>query len=273
MPIQGIRQALHTKKIIKSLSDDEKKVLGQVLRDKTFIDIARDYHTSTTRNSKKSSFERMNKFLSARIEDPDMVKKTLAVTSDPKFDVARNRVATKLLVPRDVLPKSGSLKLTKAAQAEKDKETAKKKAHEDFLSWMKTAKIKNPKTEREVTVAYVLKQGEQHPAFKQAQKEVQSKRKSLGLPPIKLSSFANKQPQKNSPETRATAAKASLDAFYQAEKEREERQRREREREEREKNYGINRYGSSSGFGGGSSGFSGFGGGGGFSGGGGGSSF
>jgi len=199
-PIKSITQGLHTRKIIKSLTPDEKKVLGQFVRDKDFIERARVFHTSDP-NYRKGARNSMAKYVRDRLEDPNLADKIVQITQDPKFDVARNRVMTKLLVPKTELPKTDEpLSLTvkgqkAAAAAEKRKANYEKQERErqdkfkqsqlsraKLEKWTISTKIKNPKTGRMVQIRSALQTDPDSQLYKLAFQQYATQTKALGLP-------------------------------------------------------------------------------------------
>lgn len=269
-PIKLIVQGFHTRKIIKNLTQDEKKVLGQFVRDKDFIERARLFHTSDP-NYRKGARNSMAKYVRDRLEDPKLADKIVQITQDPKFDVARNRVMTKLLVPKTELPKTDEpLSLTPKAQKNakaaakrqanyEKKEKERKERIKQLASsriklekWVSSTKIKNPKTGRMVQIRSALEGNPDSEVYNVAFQQYSAQAKSLGLP----------EPQR-----------ATKGAYNLSKSNRKDAYRLSKSNRLRTPNSNFGGGSSFGGFSGGGSSFGGFGGGGGFSGGGGGASF
>jgi uncharacterized membrane protein YgcG len=211
-PVTSVMQALYTKKIIKSLAPAEKVRLGQVVRNAEFIKLAKQFHQNRNSRQRARLSKQMLHHIEDIVDDPAIVQKIHHVTSDPKFDVGRNRVASKLLIPKKTLPYTPQQSnLTQAGQARRRAERSasdKKKAESEFKTWLQTAKIKSPNSGREITIRYVLSKGSDHPAFTAAQSEIQSRRKTMGLAPARMSSLTKPKKASPSPEALARARQA-----------------------------------------------------------------
>jgi uncharacterized membrane protein YgcG len=204
-PFRSISQGLHTRKVLKTLSPEEKKVLGQFVRDKEFIKRAEAYHIRGPNRSRKNATAQMEKYVRDRIENKELADKILQVTQDPKFDVARNRVMTKLIVPKDTLPKTDEpLRLTPSAQKTSDQAAAReekarlKRAEKEKVArreqrkqsrlrtelkkWITSTKIKNPNTGRLIQMRTALNADPNSELYKSAFALYAAQAVSLGLP-------------------------------------------------------------------------------------------
>ena len=212
-PVASVVQGFHTRKILKGMSQDERKELGRFLRNKEFIELSRQYHTSG--DDKPYPIQQ---FIKQRVDDPKLANKITRVALDPKFDQARNRLVTKMLVPKDTLPKSDKpLTITprgqaqidkKAAQAQIDKKAKSENRKKKITDWLKTAKIENPETGRKILVRSGLRASPGSEVYKTAQLAYYAKARTLGMdvPPAKkltspdqVSQYYNQKPSSKPP--------------------------------------------------------------------------
>jgi hypothetical protein len=196
-PVASVVQGFHTRKILKGMSQDERKELGRFLRDKEFIELSRQYHTSGDNKPYP-----IQQFIKQRVDDPKLAKKITSVALDPKFDQARNRLVTKMLVPRDTLPKSDEpLKITPQAQAQIDKDAKTADRKEKITDWLKTATVENPETGRKILVRSGLRASPDSAVYKAALAALNAHRKTLGM----RASSARKSAPKNTPAPKSTS--------------------------------------------------------------------
>lgn len=196
-PIASVIQGFHTRKILKGMAPEERKELGRFLRDKEFIEMSRQYHTS----GGKRPYD-MERFIRQRIDDPKLAKKITHVALDPKFDQARQRLVTKMLVPRDTLPKSDEpLKITPHAQTQIDKDAKIADRTEKITTWLRSATVNNPETKRTILVRSGLRADPESEVYKAALAALNAQRKTLGM----RASPARKPASKNTSDTKPTS--------------------------------------------------------------------
>ncbi|HRN70910.1 MAG TPA: hypothetical protein PLS49_07065 [Candidatus Woesebacteria bacterium] len=198
-PFRRITQGFHTRKVLKAMPDTEKKELGRFLRDKKYVELARMYHTAPDAYTHNIYKKAMRKYVDDRTEDKELTNKIVGVTQDPEFDVSRNRLATKLLVPKDSIPQAPPPELKPSVVQKQAAEKEKNDNRTRFGRWIRSAKIVNPKTGNKIKILSVLNKGEEHPAFTQAKSMIDAKIKQYTIGRINLKSYKGRlnAPKKN----------------------------------------------------------------------------
>jgi hypothetical protein len=178
----GIKQGWNTRKVIKSLTPDEKNTLGSFLRDKEYVQQLVTYHNSGVYSPKRYQAQRaMVKHIKDRVDDKELIKKVFRITADRNFDAIRTRLATRALVPQDALGTTPPLDVTPHAKASNEKEAKREKSKDELKSWLKSATMINPKTKRKILVRSGLQASADSDVYAAALKAYSAQRKSMGM--------------------------------------------------------------------------------------------
>jgi hypothetical protein len=178
----GIKQGWNTRKVIKSLTPDEKNTLGSFLRDKEYVQQLVTYHNSGVYSPKRYQAQRaMVKHIKDRVDDKELIKKVFRITADRNFDAIRTRLATRALVPQDALGTTPPLDVTPHAKASNEKEAKREKAKSELKTWLRTAKMVNPNTKRKILVRSGLQAAADSDVYAAALSAYNSQRKSMGM--------------------------------------------------------------------------------------------